>query len=137
MSQRIDRLARAARAHLDEDEGLLGSVLGRLVDARIHAAVVATDRQVLVVTERMFTPSVRAFRYADITELTRTDAADTIRLDVVGSTGRVSVDRIPRDATARVVVALLLRRAEVAEDRTIRTATAGTPGLRHGVRIRT
>lgn len=137
MSNRLDRLARAARAHLDEDEALLGTVLGRITEARSHAAVVATDRQVLVVTDRMFSPEVRAFRYADITELDRTDEVDTIRLDIVSSTGRASIDRIPRDATSRVVVALLLRRAEVAEDRTIRTATAGTPGLRHGVRIRT
>lgn len=132
---RLDRLVRAAWPHLDDEEALLGSILGRVADERARAAVVATDRRVVVVIERFNGPEVRCFRYADITDLEREDVAGLARLSIVASTGRAAIDRIEADASARVVLQLLERRAEVAEERTIRTATAGTPGLRHGVRV--
>lgn len=134
---RLDRLVRAARVHLHEDEALLGSVLGRVADGRARAALLATDRQIVVVVDRLGAAEATAFRYADVTELRREDRDGRSRIDIVSSTGRASVDRIPDDATSRVVLRLLQHRAAIAEDRTVRTATAGTPGLRHGVRVRT
>ncbi len=126
---RLDRLVRTAGAHMDDDENLLGSVLGRLAASRAHVALVATDRQLLVVRDHLSRDTVERHPYGDVTAFEREDAPGALAVEVVTTAGRVRIERIADTAEARVALRLMARRVEANDATTLRTAggPAGAP----------
>lgn len=125
---RLDRLVRAVGPVVDDDEGLIGSVLGRETEGRAHLALVLTDRRLVVVRERFTHPSVETHLYGEVTSFHRQDAPGAIAVDIVTSNGRVRLDRISDEPAARVVLQLLERRIEAGGVRDAQATAATEPG---------
>lgn len=111
---RLDRLVRHVGPRMDDAEVLVASVLGHRTDGRGHAALVATDRRLLLVTEGFTRTMLDELSYADITGCHRTDDADTSTLEVEASDARWRVDRIAHDPSSLVALGLIQRRCDAA-----------------------
>jgi hypothetical protein len=111
---RLDRLVRSAGARMDDDEVLVASVLGRRSDGRGHAALVATDRRLLLVTEGFTRTMIDELEYGEVTAFDRLDDGVSTTVDVVATEARWRLERIELDAGARVALDLIARRCRPA-----------------------
>lgn len=125
---RLDRLVRATAAHVQDDEGLLASVVGRMAEPRGYVALVATDRRLLVVTSRLGRPTVESLAYADISVFDRQDGPP-ISVELVALAGRFHIEHIADDAISRVALRLIANRIDRAVHPVSPAATAVAPAV--------
>lgn len=120
---RLDRLVRTVGPHLADAENLLTSVLGRRADGRGHAALVATDQRLLLLTEGFTRTMIEDLAYGDITAFTLTDEGSDVVVEVVATEARWRLEHVDRAPATTVALALMAERCR-------RTAAAAGPTAR-------